>query len=142
MATNAKAVLFLALCGIVYVSAYQEVLKATISDCKGGKEVSQEELDEFIKPLIPQTREEKCLMACVFTAYNVIVEGHFDPKLAYGVAKNILHENPEKLKHIKETLDYCGHEIPTKMDDECELASEVMACRNKYNKDHGYDQDP
>lgn len=39
-----------------------------------------------------------------------IVDGHFDHKLAYGVAKNVLHENPEKLAHIKETLDYCGHE--------------------------------
>nr|AXU25080.1 odorant-binding protein 15 [Cyrtorhinus lividipennis] len=132
-------IVVIALFGFAYVAAYQDVLKATLVDCKNGTAVTDEEVEEFAKPLIPKNEEERCLMACVFRAYNVIVDGKFDVKLAYAVSKNILHQEPEKLKHVKETLDYCGHEIPTSMDNDCDLAGKMMECRAKYNKDHGYD---
>nr|ARO46436.1 odorant binding protein 7 [Pachypeltis micranthus] len=123
--------------GVACVCGFQDQLKSVIKDCQGGKEVTNEELDEFIKPLIPKTEEEKCLMACVFRTYNIINNGHYDPVLAYGVLKDVLKDFPEKLSKIKEVIDHCGDDVPQHMDNECDLASEIMQCEVKYQKAMG-----
>uniref|UniRef100_R4G8H8 Putative pbp/gobp family n=1 Tax=Rhodnius prolixus TaxID=13249 RepID=R4G8H8_RHOPR len=125
-------VLFLAL-----VSGYKEELRATMKSCKNGQDVTDAEIEEFMKPLIPKTDEEKCLMACVFKAFNVIDNGHYDPKIALAVASDLMKNEPEKLQKIKNIIDHCGDDVPRKMDNECELASEIMQCVVKYEREVG-----
>ncbi|KAF6213684.1 hypothetical protein GE061_011406 [Apolygus lucorum] len=123
--------------GAACVCAYQDQLKQTIKDCQGGKEVTDEELEEFTKPLIPKNEEERCIMACVMRTYNIINNGHYDPKIAFGIIKGILKDHPEKLDRIKEVMDHCGEDVPQHMDNECDLAGEIMQCEVKYQKAMG-----
>nr|SAJ59038.1 putative pseudogene odorant-binding protein [Triatoma brasiliensis] len=62
-----KTVLYtLAVLYVTLVSGYKEELRATMKSCKNGQDVTDAEIEEFMKPLIPTIDEEKCLMACVF----------------------------------------------------------------------------
>nr|SAJ59039.1 putative odorant-binding protein [Triatoma brasiliensis] len=133
-----KTVLYtLAVLYVALVSGYKEELRATMKSCKNGQDVTDAEIEEFMKPLIPTTDEEKCLMACVFKAFNVIDNGHYDPKLALAVAQDLLKSEPEKVQKIKNVIDHCGDDIPKQMDNECELASEIMQCVAKYEREVG-----
>ncbi|CAH1389323.1 unnamed protein product [Nezara viridula] len=130
-------ILVFAAINLMMVTAYREELKRTISGCQNGAEVTDEELEEFEKPLIPKNNEEKCLMACVFKSFGVIVDGVFDPKLALAVAKDLLKSDPEKVKKITAVVEHCGDDIPKKMENDCELAGEIMKCYVKYEKEVG-----
>nr|ARJ35774.1 odorant binding protein 9 [Cyrtorhinus lividipennis] len=136
MSLKLQFVVFAAI-GFVCVSAYREALKDVIKDCQGGKEVTEDELDEFTKPLVPKNEEERCLMACVMKTYNIINDGHFDHKLAFGIMKGILKDHPEKLERIKAVMEHCGEDVPKHMDNECDLAGEIMQCEVKYQQAMG-----
>ncbi|BES91949.1 odorant Hypothetical protein protein [Nesidiocoris tenuis] len=136
MSPNIHFLIFAAI-GFACVSAFRDQLKETIKDCQGGKEVTEEEMDEFIKPLIPKNEEERCIMACVMRKYNIINNGHYDPKLAFGILKETLKDHPEKLARLKEVMDHCGDDVPQHMDNECDLAGEIMQCEVKYQKAMG-----
>nr|AYN07347.1 odorant-binding protein 6 [Yemma signatus] len=122
---------------VAAVSGYKEELRKTIASCQNGKEVTDDEIEEFMKPLIPETQEEKCLVACVFKQFNVINGGSFDKRLALAVAKDLLKSEPEKVKKIESVINHCGDDIPTKMDNECDLAHEIMQCYVKWEKEVG-----
>ncbi|XP_014247133.1 general odorant-binding protein 28a-like [Cimex lectularius] len=126
----------LTLC-VIAASAYKEELRKTMQGCKNGQEVTDAELEEFLKPLIPTTTDEKCLMACVFKAFNVIINGTYDPRLALAVSQDLMKDDPEKVKKIKDIIEHCGDDVPKKMDNECDLAGEIMQCVVKYEKAMG-----
>nr|AXB87332.1 odorant-binding protein 17 [Tropidothorax elegans] len=119
------------------INGYKEELKKTIASCQDGREVTDDEIEEFVKPLIPQTQEEKCLMACVFRTFNVISDGTFDKRIALAVSKDLLKSDPEKVKKITAVIDHCGDDIPKKMGNDCDLAFEIMQCYVKWEKEVG-----
>ncbi|KAK9512414.1 hypothetical protein O3M35_000851 [Rhynocoris fuscipes] len=106
-----------------------------MKNCKNGQEVTDAELEEFLKPMIPKTKDEKCLMACVMKNFGLIDNGHYDSKIAFAVLKDLLKNEPEKIQLVKSVIDHCGDDIPKKMDDECELAAAIMGCHEKYERE-------
>nr|AMQ76477.1 odorant-binding protein 24 [Apolygus lucorum] len=132
MSTKLRSVGMILAIAITHVCAYQEQLKETIKQCQDGREVTDDEVEEFTKPLVPKNQEERCLVACVFKEYKVIIDGHFDPVNALNVAKMVYKDYPEKWKRIKDVIDHCGEDIPTHNDNECDLAGDIMNCEVKY----------
>ncbi|XP_024084571.1 uncharacterized protein LOC106665154, partial [Cimex lectularius] len=118
---------------ILSVFGSREDVRATLQICKKGLDVSDEELEAFIKPAVPKTDYEKCLWACTLKAYNIIKEGKYDPDMALDVARDMLKNRPEGLKKIENFINYTRQEVE-EMDDECELASEIVHCYGKYEK--------
>nr|AHJ81244.1 odorant binding protein 12 [Adelphocoris suturalis] len=111
---------------------YQKFLKETIKKCQKGKNVTDDEVEEFTKPLVPKNEKERCLVACLFKEYKVIIDGLFVPFNALNVAKVVYKDYPDKVERIKDVLDHCGEDIPSHNDNECDLAGDIMKCEVKY----------
>ncbi|KAL1138514.1 hypothetical protein AAG570_008577 [Ranatra chinensis] len=78
--------------------------------CKKSGKVTDDEFEEFMKPLVPKNNDEKCLMACVMKEYKIIENGAYNPTIAALMSEEIFKNDPVMAGKAKEVSNKCNDE--------------------------------
>ncbi|XP_054284004.1 general odorant-binding protein 28a-like [Macrosteles quadrilineatus] len=90
----------------------------------GAKENPEELLD---KQLIPETREGKCMFACVLKEKGLMKNGKVDGKAISDFFEKTYSDDPEKLEQAAAAVGKCST-LDVSGKDECEVAVAYAKC--------------
>jgi hypothetical protein len=99
------------------------LLRGIALECKVNEDASDEDLSRLVSKKPPETKEGKCLMACILEQMGVIDDGKLSVSGFLEFAKDAVDDDPGKMKIANELSKDCGG---IKHSDRCELA--YMAC--------------
>lgn len=99
------------------------MLRGIALECKVNEDASDEDLSRLVSKKPPETKEGKCLMACILEQMGVMEDGKLSESGFIEFARDAVNADPEKMKVAQELSKECG---ALKHSDRCELA--YMAC--------------
>ncbi|KAL1138508.1 hypothetical protein AAG570_008571 [Ranatra chinensis] len=124
-------VVMLALCAISSAEInpeYKQRVQTALATCNNEAKLEKEVILKILtEEELPANQNEKCFIACVMKDLGMIVDGQLD-------AEETKKQNREKytgddLIKADNTVQKCADSIPKDLEDECELAFQLMKCR-------------
>ncbi|KAL1138509.1 hypothetical protein AAG570_008572 [Ranatra chinensis] len=124
-------VVLLALCAISSAEInpeYKQRVQTALATCNNEAKLEKEVILKILtEEELPANQNEKCFIACVMKDLGMIVDGQFD-------AEETKRQNREKytgddLIKADNTVQKCTDSIPKDLEDECELAFQLMKCK-------------
>nr|AXB87327.1 odorant-binding protein 12 [Tropidothorax elegans] len=83
---------------------------------------------------LPQSKEGKCMMACILKKLNVInKDGKFEVATVKTWMADKYKGNTVKLTRAYARADNCAEQLPA-IEDECEFAAKLLECTKKNKK--------
>lgn len=101
------------------------MLRGIALECKVNEDGSDEDLSRLAARKPPETREGKCMIACILEQMGVMEEGKFSTKGFIDFGSEAAGADPKGIKLVEELASECGG---LKHDDRCELAYIATGC--------------
>ncbi|BET00836.1 PBP/GOBP family [Nesidiocoris tenuis] len=107
-----------------------------VVECKVRYRVPREDIERLKERHLPETRNGKCMLACILKKMNVITKkGDFDLKSVQRWLRNRYKDDTETLKRANTVAETCARSLPTlATNDECDMAVEIMSCVRRQSK--------
>ncbi|KAE8573017.1 general odorant-binding protein 19d [Halyomorpha halys] len=103
--------------------------------CKAKFRVPYSDIEKIKNRQMPETREGKCMMACILKKLKVISrDGKFQVNTVKGWIANKYKDDTKKLNRAYAKADACAAELPMLGEDECEYAVKILECSRRRKK--------
>ncbi|CAH1391419.1 unnamed protein product [Nezara viridula] len=103
--------------------------------CKSKFRVPYSDIEKIKNRLMPETKEGKCMMACILKKLKVISkDGKFQVNTVKGWIANKYKDDTKKLNRAYAKADACAEELPTLGENECEYAVKILECSMRKKK--------
>lgn len=109
----------------VTLEEQKQMLIGIARECKAIEGASDDDIGRLAEKLRPDTREGKCLFACILEKLNMMKDQELNKESFLAFAKVILAQDAEKMKSAAELADECMH---IKENDRCDLAFKTGEC--------------
>ncbi|XP_035776018.1 general odorant-binding protein 19d-like [Anopheles albimanus] len=116
------------------VSEAKEMLRGLAAECKQKEGASDDDVENFVNDVMPDSRTQKCLAGCMQEQFGVSDGKAFQPDGFVELSKMLMKGDEKKMVLAKEIAADCkdvAHE------DRCELAVLIMNCLKESAEKHG-----
>lgn len=101
------------------------LLRGIALECKVNEDASDNDLSLLVSKKAPETKEGKCLMACILEQMGIMDDGKISTTGFIEFAQDVVNGDAGKMKIAQELAGECGK---LKHDDRCELALMAFGC--------------
>nr|WVD93598.1 odorant binding protein 21 [Graphosoma rubrolineatum] len=103
--------------------------------CKTRFRVPNSDIEKIKNRQMPETKEGKCMMACILKKLKVISkDGKFQVNTVKSWIANKYKDDTKKLNRAYAKADSCAQELSTLGEDECEYAVKILKCSMQKKK--------
>lgn len=103
----------------------KEMFRNMSQDCKEQEKAKDEDVETMVNGAYPDTKEGKCLVACMQTQFGIVQDGKFSKEGFMSVASMACGEDAEKCKKAEEIAEECKEVTDP---DRCEMAIKIGKC--------------
>ncbi|BES93061.1 odorant Hypothetical protein protein [Nesidiocoris tenuis] len=116
-----------------------EKVTEVFNKCRGTWPVTDEEVEQVKrKEKIPESKNAKCMLACMLKEAKVLKDGEYSKDNALLMADVLHKDEPEQAEKLKQVVELCTVEVGTDTKgDECEYAYKMAVCSCKHAKELG-----
>ncbi|XP_058062723.1 general odorant-binding protein 19d-like [Anopheles bellator] len=116
------------------VSDAKQMLRGLTAECKTKEGASDTDVDGFVNDEAPETRTQKCLVACMQEQFGVSDGKAFQTDGFMELSKVFMKGDEAKVELAKEIAVDCKD---VTNEDRCELAVSIMNCLKDSAEKHG-----
>ncbi|XP_070499987.1 general odorant-binding protein 28a-like [Chironomus tepperi] len=112
------------------------MIKAIAGKCKKQENASDDDLDKMSKGEPIESKEGKCMAACLGEQFGMLKDNKLDTESAMKKMGKMMGKDDDKKQKMEESLKACAETTDA---DRCEAADKIFQCLKAETKKRGID---